>query len=70
MGAIRQLSEEQISGGVWSRPVKSANRNVIQKRLKLSGQRWTEQGARYMACLEALIKSIRLMDIQALIKAA
>ena len=55
---------------VGSGPIESANRNVIQKRLKLSGQRWTEQGAQHMACLRAFIKSMRLTDIQALIRAA
>lgn len=55
---------------VGSGPIESANRNVIQKRLKLSGQRWTEQGAQHMACLRAFIKSMRLDAIQQLIKAA
>jgi hypothetical protein len=55
---------------VGSGPIESANRNVIQKRLKLSGQRWTEQGAQNMACLRAFIKSLRLEAIQNLIKAA
>ena len=55
---------------VGSGPIESANRNVIQKRLKLSGQRWTEQGAQHMACLRAFIKSMRLTDVQALIRAA
>ena len=30
---------------VGSGPIESAHRTVIQKRLKLSGQRWTKQGA-------------------------
>src|SRR5690606_19960480 len=55
---------------VGSGPIESANRNVIQKRLKLSGQRWTEQGAQHIACLRAFIKSMRLEAIQHLIKAA
>jgi hypothetical protein len=55
---------------VGSGPIESANRNVIQKRLRLSGQRWTEQGAQHMACLRAFIKSMRLLNIRDLIKAA
>lgn len=55
---------------VGSGPIESANRNVIQKRLKLSGQRWTEQGAQNMACLRAFTKSMRRDSIQELIKAA
>jgi hypothetical protein len=55
---------------VGSGPIESANRNIIQKRLKLSGQRWTEQGAQNMACLRAFIKSERRNAIQELIKAA
>lgn len=55
---------------IGSGPIESANRNIIQKRLKLSGQRWTEQGAQHMACLRAFIKSMRLEAIQHLIKAA
>jgi len=30
---------------VGSEPIESANRTVIQKRMKLSGQRWTKEGA-------------------------
>src|SRR5699024_1972416 len=55
---------------VGSGPIESANRNVIQKRLKLSGQRWTQQGAQNMASLRAFIKSMRLGDIQNLLKAS
>jgi hypothetical protein len=55
---------------VGSGPIESANRDVIQKRLKLSGQRWTEQGAQNMACLRAFMKSTRLDSIKELIKAA
>lgn len=55
---------------VGSGPIESAHRNVIQKRLKLSGQRWTEQGARNIACLRANMKSMRNGELQKLIKAA
>lgn len=55
---------------VGSGPIESAHRNVIQKRLKLSGQRWTEKGARNIASLRANSKSMRNGDLQRLIKAA
>lgn len=55
---------------IGSGPIESANRNIIQKRLKLSGQRWTEQGAQHMACLRAFMKSMRLDAIQQLLKTA
>ena len=55
---------------VGSGPIESAHRNVIQKRLKLSGQRWTEEGARNIACLRACSKSMRNDVIRNLIKAA
>ena len=34
---------------VGSGPIEAANRDIIQKRLKLSGQRWTIQGAQQVA---------------------
>lgn len=55
---------------VGSGPIESAHRNVVQKRLKLSGQRWTEEGAQNIACLRACAKSMRNTTIQNLIKAA
>lgn len=55
---------------VGSGPIESAHRNVIQKRLKLSGQRWTEQGARNIACLRANMKSMRNGELQKIIKVA
>jgi len=55
---------------VGSGPIESAHRNVVQKRLKLSGQRWTEDGAQNIACLRACAKSMRNGIIQKLIKAA
>jgi hypothetical protein len=55
---------------VGSGPIESAHRNVIQKRLKLSGQRWTEQGARNIACLRANMKSMRNGELQKMIKVA
>lgn len=55
---------------VGSGPIESAHRNVVQKRLKLSGQRWTQEGAQNIACLRACAKSKRDETIQSLIKAA
>lgn len=55
---------------VGSGPIESANRNIIQKRLKLSGQRWTEKGAQNMACLRSFTKSMRLNEIQNIIRSA
>lgn len=40
-------------------PIEAANRDVIQKRLKLSGQRWTVQGAQQVANLRVTLKSDR-----------
>jgi hypothetical protein len=37
--------------------IESANRDVIQKRMKLSGQRWTVQGAKQMLNLRTCYKS-------------
>lgn len=42
---------------IGSGPIKSAHRNVIQQRLKLSGQRWTIKGAQQVANLRVMHKS-------------
>lgn len=42
---------------IGSGPIESAHRNVIQKRLKLSGQRWSKQGAQKIANLRVVHKS-------------
>ncbi len=44
---------------VGSGPIEAANRDIIQKRLKLSGQRWTVQGAQQVANLRVALKSDR-----------
>ena len=41
---------------IGSGPIESAHRNVIQQRLKLSGQRWTIKGAQQVANLRCLLK--------------
>lgn len=42
---------------IGSGPIEAAHRNVIQQRMKLSGQRWTRKGAQQMANLRVLNKS-------------
>jgi len=44
---------------IGSGPIEAANRDVIQKRLKLSGQRWTIDGAQQVVNLRATLKSNR-----------
>lgn len=42
---------------IGSGPIESAHRNVIQQRMKLAGQRWSEPGAQAMLNLRVLHKS-------------
>jgi hypothetical protein len=42
---------------IGSGAIESANREVIQKRMKLSGQRWTVQGAKQMLNMRTCYKS-------------
>ena len=42
---------------IGSGPIEAAHRNVIQQRMKLSGQRWTMKGAQQMANLRVAHKS-------------
>jgi hypothetical protein len=55
---------------IGSGPIESAHRNVIQHRLKLSGQRWTIQGAQQIANLRACKLSDRWRVIQNFIENA
>lgn len=48
---------------IGSGPIESAHRNVIQHRLKLSGQRWTKEGLQQMANLRVAYKSNRWIEI-------
>jgi hypothetical protein len=48
---------------IGSGPIEAAHRHVIQKRLKLSGQRWTINGAQYMANLRVTRKSAHWADV-------
>jgi predicted CoA-binding protein len=52
---------------IGSGPIESANREVIQKRMKLSGQRWTVQGAEQMLNLRTCYKSGKLSVVRNLI---
>jgi len=52
---------------IGSGPIESANREVIQKRMKLSGQRWTVQGAKQMLNLRTCYKSGKQILVRKLI---
>jgi hypothetical protein len=52
---------------IGSGAIESANREVIQKRMKLSGQRWTTQGAKQMLNLRTCYKSGKQILIRNLI---
>ncbi len=41
------------TGTISSEPIESAHREVIQKRMKLSGQMWTKNGAQNMLTLRS-----------------
>lgn len=55
---------------VGSGAIESAHRNVIQQRLKLSGQRWSKNGAQQIANLRAYHKSDRWGEVAEIIKMA
>lgn len=55
---------------IGSGPIESAHRNVIQQRLKLSGQRWTIKGAQQVANLRAIHKSNKWEKVIDLIRNA
>lgn len=55
---------------VGSGPIESAHRNVIQQRLKLSGQRWSIKGAQQIANLRVMKKSNNWECVLKLIKKA
>ena len=60
-----QNNEKRINYGLYkeqrllfgSGAIESANRDIIQKRMKLSGQRWTLSGAQQMLNLRVCYKS-------------
>lgn len=55
---------------IGSGAIESAHRNVVQQRLKLSGQRWSEKGAQKIVTLRAINKSNRWTEVINLIKKA
>lgn len=55
---------------IGSGPIESAHRHVVQQRLKLSGQRWSEKGAQQIVNLRAYQKSNRWTELVNLIKFA
>jgi hypothetical protein len=55
---------------IGSGPIEAAHRSVLQQRMKLSGQRWSEQGAQAIANLRCFRKADRWPIVQNLIKAA
>jgi len=55
---------------VGSGPIESAHRNVLQQRLKLSGQRWSVDGAQAIANLRAFNKGNQWKEVTTLIKNA
>lgn len=55
---------------IGSGAIEAAHRNVIQQRLKLSGQRWSIKGAQQIVNLRAYEKSGRWMEVQNLIRNA
>lgn len=54
---------------IGSGPIEAAHRNVIQHRLKLAGQRWTEQGVQRLVNLRVLRQSDRWDNVVELAKA-
>ena len=55
---------------IGSGAIESAHRHVLQRRLKLSGQRWTKQGLQKMANLRCVYKSDQWEKITQLTKLA
>jgi len=55
---------------IGSGPIESAHRNVVQQRLKLSGQRWSIKGAQSIANLRAMKKSNNWACVLSLIQKA
>jgi len=55
---------------IGSGPIESAHRNVVQQRLKLSGQQWSIQGAQQIVNLRAFKKSNRWEEVVEIIKMA
>ena len=52
---------------IGSGPIESAHRNVLQERMKLSGQRWTKEGFQQVANLRVVKQSNKWFKINELI---
>lgn len=48
---------------IGSGAIESAHRNVVQQRMKLSGQRWSLNGAQYIVNLRAFKKSNQWSEV-------
>lgn len=55
---------------IGSGPIESAHRNIVQQRLKLSGQKWSIKGAQQIVNLRAHQKSNRWDEVVEMIKMA
>lgn len=55
---------------IGSGAIEAAHRDILQQRLKLSGQRWTKQGIQQLANLRILYKSNKMGDQRQLINFA
>lgn len=68
----RMLYKTYLSKGylIGSGAIESAHRNVVQQRLKLSGQRWSIKGAQQIVNLRAYKKSNLWSEVVSLIKNA
>jgi hypothetical protein len=55
---------------IGSGAIEAANKEVIQKRFKLAGQRWTREGLQQVANLRVAQKSNQWKNVQHLIKKA
>jgi hypothetical protein len=69
---VRMQYKTYLSAGylIGSGPIESAHRSVVQQRLKLSRQRWSEKGAQQIVNLRAYQKSNRWPQLVNLIKFA
>lgn len=69
---IRMQYKTYLDAGflIGSGPIESAHRNIVQQRLKLSGQRWSEKGAQQIVNLRACQKGNRWSELVNLIKFA
>lgn len=64
----QQYKEQGLMVG--SGPIEAAHRSVLQQRMKLSGQRWSEKGAQAIANLRCYRKANQWQIVQNVIQAA